>query len=478
MHVSHTVHFKRALTGSVACIVALALAGCAAVGPDYVEPNSPAAATWHSPLDNGLVAREIPPETLSSWWTQFNDAILTTLVQRAVAGNLDVQTAEMRIREARAARGMAKAALFPTLNASGSSTWTRSGGEMGTGETSERHSAAFDAGWELDLFGGTRRSIEAKEADLQATEEALHDTLVSLVAEVALNYVEIRTYQRQLAAVEGNLEAQQETYQLTAWQYEGGLRDELDVQQARYNLESTRSQLPTLRSGLSEAMNRMAVLLGEQPGALHAMLAESAPIPVGPEEVAVGVPADTLRQRPDVRQAERQLAAQTARVGVATADLYPKFALNGSLGLGATTLVSGTSSTLSGGPQATWAIFDGGAIRQNIEMQSAIEQQYLLQYEATILSALEEVENAMVSYAQEQNRREALEKGTVAAQAAAELAEYQYQAGLADFTTVLEAQRSLLAFQSDLASSNGTVTSNVIRLYKALGGGWTTSVSN
>ena len=225
-------------------------------------------------------------------------------------------------------------------------------------------------------------------------------------------------------------------------------------------------------------MNRLAVLLGEQPGALHAILTESASIPIGPEEVVVGVPADTLRQRPDIRQAERQLAAQTARVGVATADLYPEFSLNGSLGLGATTLISGTSSTLSGGPQVTWAIFDGGAIRQNIEMQSAVEQQYLLQYEASILNALEEVENALVAYAQEQNRRESLEKGTVAAEAAAELAEYQYQAGLADFTTVLEAQRSLLAFQSDLAGSNGTVTSNLIRLYKALGGGWTTSVSN
>ena len=237
MHFSQAARLTRALTGPIVSIVALALAGCATVGPDYVEPKNPMAATWHSPLEKGLVAQPIPAETLSSWWAQFNDATLTSLVGHSVEGNLDVKTARMRIRESRAARGIAKAGLFPTLHASGSSTWTRSGGELGTGETTERHSVGFDAGWELDLFGGTRRAIEAKEADLQATEEALHDTLVSLVAEVALNYVEVRTYQRQLAAVQANLEAQQETYQLTSWQFEAGLRDELDVQQARYNLE-------------------------------------------------------------------------------------------------------------------------------------------------------------------------------------------------------------------------------------------------
>jgi multidrug efflux system outer membrane protein len=278
-----------------------------------------------------------------------------------------------------------------------------------------------------------------------------------------------------LAVAEANLQAQSETYQLAQWRYEAGLSDELTVQQARYNLENTRSQIPTLRTGLEEAMNRIAVLLGEQPGKLHAELEKREPIPVTPLNVAVGVPADLLRRRPDVRQAERQLAAQTARIGVATADLYPKFTLSGSIGLEALSLNNLSSGiwTLSGGPRISWAIFKAGAIRQNIEVQSALQEQYLIAYETAVLSALEEVENALVAYAEEQQRRQSLSEATQAAQKAVELAQHKYQAGLTDFSNVLDAQRSLLSFQDQLAQSDGTVTSNLVRLYKALGGGWT-----
>jgi NodT family efflux transporter outer membrane factor (OMF) lipoprotein len=280
---------------------------------------------------------------------------------------------------------------------------------------------------------------------------------------------------------EANLEAQSETYQLTQWRYEAGLSDELAVQQARYNLENTRSLIPAFRTRLEEAMNRIAVLLGEQPGKVHPELEKREPIPVTPLNVAVGVPADLLRRRPDVRQAERQLAAQTARIGVATADLYPKFTLSGSIGLEAFSLSNLSSSgawSLSGGPRITWAIFKGGAIRQNIEVQSALQEQALIQYEATILSALEEVENALVAYAEVQQRRQSLSEATQAAQKAVDLAQHRYQAGLTDFNNVLDAQRSLLSFQEQLAQSEGTVTSNLVRLYKALGGGWTFSVSD
>ncbi len=226
---------------------------------------------------------------------------------------------------------------------------------------------------------------------------------------MALNYVEVRTFQARLTVAEANLEAQNETYQLTLWRYQAGLSDELAVQQARYNLENTRSQIPTLRTGLEEAMNRIAVLLGEQPGKVHGDLEKREPIPVPPLEIAVGVPADMLRRRPDVRRAERELAAQTARVGVATADLYPKLTLSGSIGLEALSLSNLSSSgswTLSGGPRITWAIFKAGAIRQNIEVQSALQEQALIKYEAAVLSALEEVENALVAYAEEQHRRD------------------------------------------------------------------------
>jgi NodT family efflux transporter outer membrane factor (OMF) lipoprotein len=413
---------------------------------------------------------------LAAWWTTLNDPELSRLIDRAVLGNLDLKKAMGRVRESRARRGMAKADLFPTLDATGSASWSRSNKDIGSGKTSDLFAATFDAGWELDIFGGVRRSVEATEADLQANYEDLRNVLVSLIGEMALNYIEVRTFQTRLTVAEANLEAQKETYKLNLWRYQAGLSDELTVQQARYNLENTRSQIPTLRIGLEEAKNRLAVLLGEQPGKVHTELEERKPVPVPPLEFAVGVPADVLRRRPDLRRAERQLAAQTARIGVATADLYPKFTLSGSIGLetlSLTNLSSSGSLTLSGGPRITWAIFKAGAIRQNIEFQSALQEQYLIAYEATVLSVLEEVENALVNYAEEQQRRDNLRNAIQAAQKAVELAKHKYQAGLTDFSNVLDAQRSLLSFQDQLAQSDGTVTSNLVRLYKALGGGWT-----
>ena len=462
-------------------LVILVLTGCATVGPDYVPPKKSVSKDWYTQLKGGLSTEEMDPQTLAAWWTTLNDPELSSLIDRAVLGNLDLKKALARVREARARRGMAKADLFPTLDATGSATWSRSSKDTGTGKTSDLYAASFDAGWELDIFGGVRRSLEAAGADLQASQEDLRDVLVSLLAEVALNYVEARTFQARLAFAETNLEAQNETYQLTLWRYQAGLSDELAVQQARYNLESTRSQIPTLRTGLEEAMNRIAVLLGEQPGKVHGELEKRESIPVIPLKVAVGVPADVLRRRPDIRRAESQLAAQTARVGVATADLYPKFTLIGSIGLEALSFSnpsSASSWTLSGGPKVTWAIFKAGAIRQNIEAQSALQEQYLTAYEAAVLSALEEVENALVAYAEEQLRRQSLSEAIQAAQKAAELAQHKYQAGLTDFSNVLDAERSLLSFQDQLAQSDGTVTSNLVRLYKALGGGWTSLAPN
>jgi multidrug efflux system outer membrane protein len=459
----------------------LILTGCATVGPDYVPPKKSVSKNWHTQLKGGLSTEEMDPQTLAAWWTTLNDSELSSLIDRAVSGNLDLKKALARVREVRARRGVAKADLFPTLDATGSATWSRSNRailtnlDTGTGKTSADYAASFDAGWELDIFGGVRRSVEAAEADLRASQEDLRDVLVSLLAEVALNYVEARTFQARLAFAEANLEAQNETCQLTLWRYQAGLSDELAVQQARYNLENTRSQIPTLRTGLEEALNRIAVLLGEQPGKVHEELEKKMPVPVTPLKVAVGVPAGVLRRRPDIRRAERQLAAQTARIGVATADLYPKFTLNGSIGLETLSLRNLSSSgtwTLSGGPQITWAIFKAGAIRQKIEVQSALQEQYLIVYEAAVLSALEEVENALVAYAEEQQRRQSLSQATQAAQKAVELAQHKYQAGLTDFSNVLDAERSLLSFQDQLAQSDGTVTSNLVRLYKALGGGW------
>ena len=450
--------------------------GCATVGPDYVPLKKSVSKDWHTQLKGGLSVGDADPQTLAAWWTTLNDPDLSSLIDCAVLSNLDLKKAMARVRESRARRGMTKADLFPTLDATGAANWSRSNKDTGSGKTSDLFAATFDAGWELDIFGGVRRSVEAAEADLQANNEDLRNVLVSLIGEVTLNYIEVRTFQTRLTVAEANLEAQNETYQLTVWRYQAGLSDELTVQQARYNLENTRSQIPALRIGLEEAKNRLAVLLGEQPGTVHIELEERKPIPVPQLELAVGVPADILRRRPDLRRAERQLAAQTARIGMAMADLYPKLTLGGSIGmetLSLTNLSSTGSWTLSGGPRITWAIFKAGAIRQSIEVQSALQEQYLIAYEATVLSALEEVENTLVSYAEEQQRRDNLRNAIQAAQKAVDLAQHKYQAGLTDFSNVLDAQRSLLSFEDQLAQSDGAVTSNLVRLYKALGGGWT-----
>lgn len=456
-------------------IIVLALAGCAAVGPDYVRVGPQALKQWHTGLHGGLTAVSLEPETLAHWWIALNDAKLSSLEERAVKGNLDLKDARARVREARARRGISRANLFPTLDITGSATKSRSSENSGTGNERELYSAGFDARWELDVFGGVRRSIEASDADLQAGREDLHDVLISLMAETGLNYIEVRTYQTRLHVALANLDTQQETYRLIKSRYKAGLSDELEVQQARYNLESTRSQIPTLRAGLEEALNRLAILLGQPPGAVHDELEVRQPIPVTPLTVAVGIPADVLRRRPDIRAAERKLAAQTARVGVATADLYPKFTLNGSIGLESLDLedfFTTASRSWNVGPSFSWNIFDASAIRQNIEVQSAMQEQALIQYESAVLSALEEVENALVAYAEEQNRRQSLKAATDAAQLAVQLAQDQYKAGLIDFSDVLDAQRSLLSFEDRLAESDGTVTSNLVRLYKALGGGW------
>jgi multidrug efflux system outer membrane protein len=468
-------------TNAILVLAILILAGCATVGPDYVPPDTTVSKDWHTPLKDGLIAEDMDLQTLSTWWGRLKDPDLSNLIERAVKGNLDIKEARARIREARARRGIAGADLFPTLEAAGSATVSRSSGDTGSGETRDFYSADFDARWELDLFGGVKRSVEAAKADLEVTHENLHDVLVSLTAEVALNYIEVRTYQKRRAVTLANLEIQQETYSLIQSRYQVGLDDELAVHQARSNLESTRSQMPTLHTGVEEAMNRIAVLLGEQPGALHEQLEHYKPIPAVPQHVAVGVPADVLRRRPDVRKAERELAAQTARIGVATAELYPKFTLSGSIGVEALSLedlVTAGSRTFSIGPRILWPIFNAGSIRANIEVQSAIQEQTMIRYESTVLSALEEVENALVAYVEEQIRRTSLEEAADAARQVLELAQYKYQTGLIDFITVLDAQRSLLAYEDQLVQSAGSITSNLVRLYKALGGGWTSLAHN
>ncbi|MBU0483594.1 MAG: efflux transporter outer membrane subunit [Proteobacteria bacterium] len=446
------------------------LAACAPVGPDFQPPKLHAPASWQSKQAGGLSVAPLAPDSLARWWTNFNDPILSGLIERAVAGNLDLQLARARLHESRARLGLTRADEFPTLSTSGSAI--RSGSDS---QTRNLFALGFDAGWELDIFGGLSRSREAAQADLAAGREDLRDVLVSLLGEVAINYLETRTYQARLAAADENLKIQEDTLQLADWRYQAGLSDELAVQQARYNLASTRAQLPTLRVGLVASLNRLAVLTGDDLGRLRELLKDPAPIPVPPVTVTVGVPAETLRQRPDLRRAEQQLAAATARVGVAESDLYPKFRLSGSIGIesvDSADILSAASRTWRFGPSLSWPLFDGGKVRRNIEVQSSQQEQKLLQYRSVVLAALAEVENALTSYVEELRRQQALIVGAKAARAAAGLAQNKYQAGLQDFSTVLDAQRSQFSFEDQLARSQGMVSSDLVRLYKALGGGW------
>ena len=459
--------------------IVFTLSGCFAVGPDYEAPVLAAPAEWRPSLRGGVTAREPEAQTLAEWWSTLGDTDLSILIERAVTGNLDLKTAQARIREARARRGIAQAGLFPSLSLGGSATVGRGSEDTGSGQRRELYRTGFDASWEADVFGGVRRSIEAAQGELEASAADYQDVLVSLVAEVGLNYVDARKFQTLLQVAEENLKTQAETLQLTEWRFAAGLVSSLDVDQARSNLENTRAQLPRLRISLEAAKNRIAILLGVFPGALEDNFMARKPVPEPPLEVAVGVPAEMLRRRPDVRRAERQLAAQTARIGVATADLYPKFSLPGTIGLealAANNLFSTANRFWTTIASFSWIVFSGGAIRQNIELQNALQEQALNQYEATILNALEEVDNFLIAFAEEKERRETLTEATRAARLAAELAQDQYASGLIDFQTVLDSQRSVLSFQEQLEQSKGQVTSYLISLYKALGGGWVPTV--
>jgi NodT family efflux transporter outer membrane factor (OMF) lipoprotein len=458
-----------------ATAIGLLLTACAAVGPDYTPIKPEAPQQWGAAMAGGLSASQPDPETLAHWWTVFNDRELSSLEERAVSGNLELQTAMSRIREARALRGISQSRLFPTVDASASASKIRSSESSGTGMEIDFYTAGFDAGWELDIFGGLRRSIEASQADLEASQANLHNVLISLMAEVAINYVDVRIYQSQLTLTRANIKTQEESYKLNRSRNQAGIIDELAVQESLRILESSRSQIPAIETRLAAAKNRLAVLLGRQPGEFYQELSEEKAIPALPVTVAVGIPAETLRRRPDIRFAERVLAAQTARVGEATADLYPKFHLIGSIGLesiNSDDFLDWGSRFWRIGPGASWRIFDGGAIRQNIKARTARQEQALIQYQAAVLKALEEVENALVAYAKEQRRRDSLDKAATAAQRAELLARDKYQAGLVDFNNVLDAQRSLLIIQNELNLSTGAATANLVRLYKSLGGGW------
>jgi len=481
----------------------LLFAGCAAVGPDYVPPDKTLPSKFHtSSLDKNdkaiLTASEIEstvddnegdfdepaesvkqvtPSMLVDWWNTLEDPVLTDLIEFAINENLDLKLAQSRLRESRAQRWIAKSIFFPSVDAGGEYTRGRISREVDDeeGDATNFYASGFDASWEIDIFGGIRRSVESATATVQASQEALNDTLVTLVAEVALNYIQIRTFQARLQAAEKNLRMQQDSVQIVQDRFDAGLATSLSLEQAKYNLESTKSEIPVLQTGIEQGKNGLAVLLGNFPGFLEESLKQYIRIPVKSIEVSIGIPADVLRRRPDVRQAERQLAAQTAQIGVATADLYPRFFLLGSVGLetlSASSFFTGPAAAYHIGPQMNWKIFNAGRVRQRIKVESERMSQALIQYERAILNAVSDVENTLIDFANEQVRRQALQQSMESAESAVSLSRELYTAGLTDFIGVLDAERALFSFQDRLALSEGQVTSNLIRLYKSLGGGW------
>ena len=456
-----------------------AVAGCA-VRRQYVAPIPASPAAWSVPA---LVESSTPD--LSAWWETFNDATLTSLVRRATAGNLDVRTALSRIREARASARSARAPLRPSVDASGSARISGTarnddfsgltGVDAGLGGTTQSYSLGVDASWELDLFGGIRSGVDAAQATADARTADLQDVLVSLTAEVALDYIDVRALQQRLAIAQSNVTLQQETLDLTRFRQQAGLGTDLEVQQALSNLASTRAQIAALDGQLAQMLHALSVLLGQQPSVLNAELAAPAPIPTAPIAVAVGVPADVLRRRPDVRSAERLFAAEWARTNVARADLYPSFRLAGSIGLESLSLTSlfvPGARAWSASPSVSTRLFNRAQLRENLAIQNERQAQAAVTYEARVLDALRDVEDSLAALASEQARRDQLAAAADAAQQAAELSLQLYTAGLRDFREVLDAQRSLLSLQDSLASSGAAVSTELARLYKALGGGW------
>jgi NodT family efflux transporter outer membrane factor (OMF) lipoprotein len=455
-------------------LIGVMLPGCMMVGPDYVAPDMEVAHSWQNMSGSVSDAPE-GDRSLASWWTALDDPVLNLLIERAEAENYDLQTALGSVRQARIRRGLSGADRYPSVDANRAVQRTYRNDASGEFSGANTFSLGLDASWEVDVFGGVRRSLEASDAELAAAEESYRDVLVSLLAEVAVNYVELRSYQARLRVAEASLKFQEETWEITRWRHEAGLTTALDVELAKTNLEQTRAEIPSLLSGIEQTQNAISVLVGGVPGALDEQLGEHRPIPLPPETIAVGIPADLLRRRPDLRRAERDLAAQTARIGVAESKRYPRFSLSGSVGveaLAARDLLDEDSLSTGVGGIISWPVYKAGAIIRNIELQWEIREQTLIAYKKALLAALEDVENGLVAYASEKERRKSLLLAYEASEAAVEMSRVQYTSGLVDFTTVLASERTLLSIRDQLALSDAQIIKNLISLYKALGGGW------
>jgi multidrug efflux system outer membrane protein len=473
---------RRALAG---VLLAPWITSCV-VGPRYHPPEAVVPATWHEAPN--ATAGTVNRSTLERWWTTFRDPVLDDLVARAIDGNLDLKIAAARVREARAARGIAASTALPQVDASGQYVRGErsdavppfkdaAGASSPFGSrTQNAFEAGFDAGWELDVFGGVRRDVEAAVAQVQAAEEGRRDVLVTLLGDVARTYAELRGTQRQLEILDATVRSQQDTLDLAKARFDAGLGTALDVERADGLLDATTSRQPELERVARRSVYRISVLLGQEPAKLVSALERPKALPPQPPEVPVALPSELLSRRPDLRRAEREVAAATARIGVARADLFPRFSITGNFGRrseDASDLGSSASQFWFLVPNVRWPILSGGRIRANTRVQDARQEQALAQYQKAVLTAVEEVENALAAQTREQRRLESLRASVAANRRALNLATDRYTSGLENFLSVLDAQRALYAAEDAFAQSETSAIVSVIAIYKALGGGWT-----
>ncbi|WP_442753821.1 efflux transporter outer membrane subunit [Methylocystis sp. JAN1] len=453
-----------------------ALGGCA-VGPDFQPPEAAVQDNWIEKGDKRVSNKEIKSE----WWRTFRDPTLDRLVHAAAEQNLPVQIAGLRILEARAQLGIAIGQLFPQDQAgSGAATWNKISEQAANKANLPKHAFAdysigFDATWEVDFWGRYRRGVEAADASMMRTIADYDNALVSLTAEVARTYVVIRTFEVLLEIARENVRLQEDGLQIAEARFRAGATSELDVAQQKALLQNTIASIPDLQTGLQQAKNALSVLLGQPPGGIDKLLRGARKIPSASPRVSVGVPAELLRRRPDIRAAEMNAAAESARIGIAESDLYPRFFLFGDIGVQASDLgkiFAPGSLFLTAGPSFRWSILNYGRIANNIRAQDARLQEALVNYQDVVIRAARESEDALIAFLKGQQRAAALQKSVEAARRAVELSFIQYREGAENFQRVLDAQTRLLDERNRLAETRSSIATNLVALYKALGGGW------
>jgi NodT family efflux transporter outer membrane factor (OMF) lipoprotein len=517
---SHHLALRRPARMAFVFLAAGLAPGCT-VGPDWKQQSMWSPSSWFTAGHTAAPAAPTPistpvPEPIDpNWWNVFNDPELTSLEKRVAAANLNVRLATIRLLESRSQRQITGADQFPTLQADGSYTRQRvsqkgvlslfGSGASSAGSFASTGSSAnglagrsggiptsaaggstsippfnlwqygFDASWELDLWGRVRREVEGADASVEASADARRNSLLSVVAEVARDYVQLRGIQTQLAITTDNIRTDKESLELTQARFRGGLTTELDVANAAAQLRTTEAQVPQLEQQQAQSINALSFLLGEAPGALEAELIKPGAVPPVPPRVPVGVPSELARRRPDILQAEAQLHSATADIGVAVADFYPKVTLDGSIGIQALKfkdLGNWAGRQYGFGPSISLPIFEGGRLRATLELRKVEQQEAAINYQQTVLQAWHDVDNALTAYGAEQRRHDALLEAVNQNRKALDLSRQRYTQGVADFLNVLDAERALLSAQLQLADSSTTVSSNMVQLYKALGGGW------